>query len=308
MTGQASENVAAVWAAFCDQIKAAGAEILESAQGLDTVSQAEGLRYLTRLLRGSFEKYIEFSDPLDPVIYKMSDERNKYGGDNPDNIYSASSLSDQEEYEIAGHRGSVGHFNFSIFKWGTDGVWQLTSIKEGREIECDAQGDFRLALGGERKDGNWMPIAPGANLILLRQTFADRSAEVEVTVKIRLVSKSPSIAQITLEQAQTKLKAAEQFFCNTGRMMHEWSKALVPTVNRLSATDPELIKKGGWRSQCVLFLVFLEDRSGPGAAHPDSGISAGQDVEPGAVQLLAGVARLHQLPHSPEHEHRPQER
>jgi hypothetical protein len=238
-------NVSQQWAAFCDQIKAAGTDILESANGLDGVSQAEGLRYLTRLLRGSFEKYVEFADPLDPVIYKMSDERNKYGGDNPDNIYAASPLSDREEYEITGNRGSVGHFNFSIFKFDSDGVWDLSSIKEGRELECDGDGNFKLALGGERKPGNWMPIAPGSNLILVRQTFADRATEREAKVAIRRTSSSGSVSQLTLEQAQSRLQAAQLFFCNTGRMMHEWSKALVPTVNRLSPTDPALIKAGG---------------------------------------------------------------
>mgnify|MGYP000268274126 CR=1 FL=1 len=63
------------WEIFCDQIKETGLTILSSAEQLDPVNQADGLRYLTRLLKGSFDKYIEFSDPQYPHFFKMCDER-----------------------------------------------------------------------------------------------------------------------------------------------------------------------------------------------------------------------------------------
>jgi len=56
------------WDQFCEGLKAAGREILGTASGADEVSQAEGLRYLTRLLRGAIEREIEYADPLDPFM------------------------------------------------------------------------------------------------------------------------------------------------------------------------------------------------------------------------------------------------
>jgi hypothetical protein len=43
------------------------------------VNKSEGLRYLARLLRGALEMYVEYSDPVDPVLFKRTSERLKYG-------------------------------------------------------------------------------------------------------------------------------------------------------------------------------------------------------------------------------------
>jgi hypothetical protein len=245
MKSESTASVAAHWAALCDHIKLAGQDILASAEGLDSVSQGEGLRYLTRLLRGAFEKYLEFSDPLDPSFFKMSDARNKYGGDNPDNSYSASPISDLEEYEIRGSRGSIQHFNFSIFNWEPNGRWNLTGIREGHEIACDPDGNFSLTLGGTPRDGNWLALPKGSNLVLLRQTFVDRNAEVEVQANIQLTTTATRVGGLTVEQALLRLRSADSFFCDTGRLMHTWSKALALQSNQLIAADPKLIASGG---------------------------------------------------------------
>ena len=50
----------------------------------DPLTQAEGYRYLMRLLRLGLEKQIEFNDPQ---YYSLSHETAKIGNDNPDNFY-----------------------------------------------------------------------------------------------------------------------------------------------------------------------------------------------------------------------------
>lgn len=245
MNTNAVKDVSVLWESFCDNIKNAGMEILSSASGLDDVNQAEGLRYLTRLLKGSFEKFVEFADPLDPVIFKMCDERSGYGGDNPDNIYSASPIQAGEIYEITGNKGDIFQFNFNMFKFGTNSQYELLGQLHDRQIECDQNGNFTIILGGEPRDNNWLPIPAGANQIMLRQTFCDRSKEKEVTLKIRLVSQSSNIPPLALDSMIRKLGGAEDFFCKTGRMMHGWSKDFTQWMNTLPLTDPQFIAEGG---------------------------------------------------------------
>src|SRR5690606_4926620 len=223
MPPQNPPSAAQRWETFCEHIKQTGLDILDSAAGLDEVNQAEGLRYLTRLLRGSFEKYIEYSDPLDPVILKMCDERSRCGGDNPDHLYAAGAVNDREVYEITGNRGSVWHFNFNVFNWQPDGRYELLAIKNGRDLLCDAEGNFTLLLGGEPREGNWIALPPSANQVLMRQSFRNRSQECEVKAQIRLLSNTAKVAPLTLTSLLPKLDGAEEFFCKTGRLMHEWS-------------------------------------------------------------------------------------
>jgi|TARA_B110000114_G_C14942378_1_gene336918 hypothetical protein len=53
----------------------------------DPLTQAQGYRYLMRLLRLGLEKQIEFNDPQYPQFYSLSHETAKIGNDNPDNFY-----------------------------------------------------------------------------------------------------------------------------------------------------------------------------------------------------------------------------
>ena len=46
------------WESLCDGLRSAGREILQTGSDADALSQAEGLRYLTRLLRKGIEKFV----------------------------------------------------------------------------------------------------------------------------------------------------------------------------------------------------------------------------------------------------------
>ena len=49
----------------------------------DPFSQAEGMRYLTRLTRAGLEAFVEYTDPAFPVLRRMVHETVKMGADNP---------------------------------------------------------------------------------------------------------------------------------------------------------------------------------------------------------------------------------
>lgn len=250
-----SPSPAERWAAYCDTLKTTGMEILSSAEGLDSVNQAEGLRYLTRLIKGSYEKYIEFADPLDPHFFKMCDERSGYGGDNPDNIYTACPIQAGEIYEIKGHRGSVWQFNFNLFKMGTDSQYELLGQLIDKALVIDQDGNFIITLGGEPRENNWLPIPDGANQIMLRQTFSDRSKEQEVELSIKLLSSNASITPLSMPDMIQKLDGARDFFTNTGLIMHGWSKDFSKLENILPLTDPQFIAEGGGDPSAFFYMA-----------------------------------------------------
>ena len=54
----------ATWHQFCDALKEAGDLLIEPGVPQDEQTQADGLRYLSRMARAALEWYVEFNDPL----------------------------------------------------------------------------------------------------------------------------------------------------------------------------------------------------------------------------------------------------
>src|SRR5690606_2824363 len=106
----------------------------------DAVSQAEGLRYLTRLLRSGIEKFVEYSDPQDPFLANVYNEHLKWGLDNPDSLYALAYVDGTREYEIVGNVGSVNYFNFTTAKMSLNAKYEITGVLDGPDVQTDADG------------------------------------------------------------------------------------------------------------------------------------------------------------------------
>ena len=70
------------WEAFCDELKGAGSQLIRDDLCLDELDAAEGLRYLSRMVRTGLERHVESADPAIAFLYPLSDERIKgFGGE-----------------------------------------------------------------------------------------------------------------------------------------------------------------------------------------------------------------------------------
>ena len=98
------------WDAFCDNLKDVGS-IIESEPSLNEIDQAEGYRYLLRLMRLSLEMNLEHSNPTSPSFYNLSHETAKIGADNPDNIYLNANINGEQAYEIFGNIGELDYLS-----------------------------------------------------------------------------------------------------------------------------------------------------------------------------------------------------
>ncbi len=68
------------WEEFCDHLKAAGNVLLSPGAPRDPFTQAEGMRYLSRITRAGLEAYLEYQDPMFPQLRRMVHETVKDGG------------------------------------------------------------------------------------------------------------------------------------------------------------------------------------------------------------------------------------
>ena len=167
------------WDNFCDALKAAGKIIQSEKAPKDAFNQAEGYRYLARLLRGGLESFLEFRDPMFPQLRCGAHETIKLGADNPDNRYESASINPQYDYRIYGKRGTVDYLGISsiINKYASGGTMEVTGHIDHRQMEIGDNGDIEIILSRTEKPGNWLPMGDDTNSITVRQTFQDRINE-----------------------------------------------------------------------------------------------------------------------------------
>jgi hypothetical protein len=247
------DDAVAKWVEFCDALRTTGTEILHGADDADGVSQAEGLRYLTRLLRSGIEKFVEYSDPDDPVLANVYNDRLKWGLDNPDSLYAMCGLRDDAIYEIIGNVGTVNYFNFTSATMSTDAKYQIDAVLEGVDVATDADGNFRIMVGGPAQPQNWMALSPGVNSLMLRQTFADRTAEREMSFRIRRSDGAGALPKPTLDSAVARIDQAKTFFVRTSGTFAALGDRIKASVNALPLVDQKLMLSMGGDPNYVYF-------------------------------------------------------
>lgn len=226
-----------LWEEFCDGLKEAGQILLRPETPKDAFTQAEGMRYLTRLLRAGLEWNLEFADAKYPVFYRPSHETLKIGGDNPDNYYEKATVSGAYEYRISGTRGTVHYLGFGTqsSSYGKDGKMHPTGYIDATQMEINPDGTFELILSCEEKSGNWLPMKPETETIIVRQTFNDREGETPAHLKIERIGAQNAPPPLAPETLGEGLLGAIAFVKGTATLFANWSQGYAADpVNELT--------------------------------------------------------------------------
>ena len=229
-----------LWEEFCDALKEAGKIVRSDKAPQDPFNQAEGYRYLARLLRGGLEGFLEFRDPLFPQFRCGAHETIKLGADNPDNRYESATVNPDYDYRITGHRGSVDYLGLStiINKYASGGTMQVTGHIDAREMKIAGDGTLEIIVSRNRQSGNWLPMEEGTNSITVRQTFQDRDTEKPAELKIERIGASDDRpAPLTPETLQRGLMGAVMFVQGSARLFENWAESFLPHVNELPPAD-----------------------------------------------------------------------
>ncbi|MCP4842282.1 MAG: DUF1214 domain-containing protein [Halieaceae bacterium] len=236
------------WDEFCDALKDAGKIIRSEKAPKDAFNQAEGYRYLARLLRGGLESFLEFRDPLFPQLRCGAHETIKLGADNPDNRYESAPINPAYDYRITGTRGTVNYLGISsiINRYAVDGTMEVTGHIDHRQMDLGPNGEIDIILSKEEKPGNWLPLGESANSITVRQTFQDRENEARAELKIeRIGAKDDRPAPLTAEKLQRGLQGAVMFVHGSAKMFEDWAESFLPTLNDLPPADQDYCQSIG---------------------------------------------------------------
>ena len=228
------------WEEFCDSLKAAGKIIQSEKAPKDPFNQAEGYRYLSRLLRGGLESFLEHRDPLFPVLRSGAHETIKLGADNPDNRYESASINPAYDYKISGTRGTVDYLGIGtvINRYSIDGTMETSGFIDSREMEINDDGTFELILSQNKQPGNWLPMGERTNSVNVRQTFQDRKNEKRAEIKIERIGASEDRpAPLTPEALDRGLQGAATFVNRTAKLFEDWAESFLPINNELPPAD-----------------------------------------------------------------------
>ena len=214
------------WEEFCDTLKAAGQTIIGEGSPEDPLDRAEGFRYLSRLTRASLENFLEFADPLAPVLHRPVHETAKIGADNPDNYYQSAAISGAHEYRIRGQRGTIHYLDFGTQSPGVAGSGnsEQAGHLDASDLEMDAEGRFEILLSCDEKPGNWLRMTPETSQLIVRQTFLDRTKEKPAELTIERLGGDGKPAPLTAEQLDAGLKSASGLVVACSSLFSSWAQ------------------------------------------------------------------------------------
>ncbi|MCX6267749.1 MAG: DUF1214 domain-containing protein [Bacteroidetes bacterium] len=243
------------WEEFCDNLKSAGASLMYPGAPVDAFSQAEGLRYLSRLTRGGLEAFVEYCDPAFPVLRRMAHETVKLGADNPDNYYFNAQISGKYSYRIRGNRNSVHYIGFFTQNgnYGTTGGLAPCGALEHRGLKLEDDGSFEIILSKIPAGKNWLKIEPETSMVMVRQTFLNRFTETPAEVTIENLDGRTAPDPITPAMIDEGLKTASMFVAGASMMFARWSNGFQKHTNKLPLFDPAISNAAGGDANIIYY-------------------------------------------------------
>lgn len=237
-----------IWRKFCADLEQAGAHVLGSDLSTTETEKAEGLRYLTRLLRIGLDMHLENADPAFPSFYQASHATAKIGADNPDNFYQNATISGEHSYRITGQRGTVPILSFATKanRYAVDGTMASTGEIDIRDVEIDAAGNFEITMSREKSGKNWLPLEDDSSILIVRQTFFNKEAETPAQVKIERIGASTTPAPLSFETLTSALNKVPAFVNGTSNIFHQWADIFKgKNRNALNTVDQTMFSKAG---------------------------------------------------------------
>lgn len=253
--GAAERQAAAeAWNLFCDSLKEAGQVLLRPDLPAYDLDLAEGLRYLSRLTHAAIERHVEGSDPANPLLYLLCDERIKVGGDNPDNRYFAATLNDQHEYVLTGDFRACSYF--SVVATGRIVGTTQSTVTYGinsDSIVPQPDGTAEIHVGRNKRGVNHLEVDEHTTLLILRCTI-ETPGEKRVNPVFRRIDEG---ARNPLQESKTvagRLQQAAGLVRSASSFYGDWAAGYQAHINAVPLGDQPYIQSVGGDPNILYYL------------------------------------------------------
>lgn len=210
--------IEAAWAAFCDRVKAAGVDTLRRGAPTFEVDRAEGLRYLAQQLASSVEIVLDAADPAQPLVTLIQHKLKKWGLDSADAKYAVARVDPHGTYRLAGTLGTAHHMAIQLMRQHPE-FEAFASLNAG-DLRADAEGRFEVIVSAERPSDAavWLPLAPGATDLLIREYYNDWDRESPGRYRIERLDQVEPARPLTTARATEMLASVADVFATRAPM------------------------------------------------------------------------------------------
>jgi len=246
------------WREFCRSLEAAGDLVLSRAPD-HPIDRAEGVRYVTRLVRMAFKLCLEHSDPAAPRLIQYMDPTQKFGVDNPDQLYQWARISADYDYRLCGPRGTVSYIGIGVYGGSAGGGGRRTIAHTNTtKLAIGGGGELDVVLSAKPHPGNWIRLEPGTTTMIVRQTRNDVEGEVLADLRLERIDAPqlpPPLSSVQvakgLDRAAKQILGTIQVFADLADRWRERPNYLHPSDVKMaeqSFGDPDIYYMGGyWR-------------------------------------------------------------
>lgn len=256
------------WDDFCDTVRRAGHVIEDFGDEVSELDQSEWYRFLTRLLRNGFERYMENCEPERPRL-RDAPWRQGINFQSPDQDHLLAEFVDgRHSYCISGNRGTLPYFVIAAWNarqpddlaardWAQLGVsglqefdpaiLQTTGFLASDAIHFDAAGNFEVIVSQNKPEGDrdWLPITENCVGLLVRTLHHDRANTEPPTIRIARLDK-PSPRPLSPEDVSAGLAKAGQMVLGYTELVRSWwQENLGRRPNRIRFSRAVYLSNGG---------------------------------------------------------------
>lgn len=246
------------WARFCDELKAAGQQVLDFAD--NDIDRVEGFRYLARLARGGLETYLEHGDTQFPTVPSLP-HMLKIGCDNPDAHYQRVTIDPRRTYRLHGQRGTVNYLGIGAYSGGYTAGAPTPGRQGYLEYNAPATPDEAVDIVVSQEKPvdlppgtEWLQTSPDTTILIIRNFFLDRTTERSSTLSIDCLDRDHlSPPPLSPKQLADGLAGASLFVHGVVGLFTAWVNDLFrPRPNTLDFL-PDDDAAAGWADPNQLF-------------------------------------------------------
>ena len=255
------------WELFCEALKEAGSIVLTHSPDTD-LDRAEGFRYLTRLTRMAFKLCLEHADPAAPRLVRYMDPTQKFGIDNPDQLYQWARISGDHAYRLHGPRNTASYVGIGVYAGSAGrGGRRTVAHLNADDLAEKPEDEIVVVLAPDPHEGNWVRTDADTTTLIVRNTMNDVEDERPATLVLeRLDADGPppplSALQVVkgLERAARQVAGSAKMFALLSDRWRAEPNLLHPMDERMakeSFGDPDFYYSGGaWTLQDDEALVI----------------------------------------------------
>ena len=162
------------WSDYCDRLKALGQRILkEDFPGATPRDRVDGFKHLARMTVYGLLQGV-FFDREFPVFFRTNGEISQWGAPNADNLYIRARINGDGTYRLRGNMSTLYDFLISTHHGDMHmGKPVVFLEKTAQDFEIGPDGNFEIILSAQEHPGNWMPLHPDTDFVMIREYLVD---------------------------------------------------------------------------------------------------------------------------------------